>query len=111
MTRAQERVDARQELAELAEHRAEDELPEHRSTYLERMVLATTPNAVVDEDGALSLTTETPPCDPTKPDAQSPVPHDYEETGEDYGSLGEGGSYTELTCRRCRRVAYTPMAD
>jgi hypothetical protein len=52
-----------------------------------------------------------PTCDPTQPNATSPWPHDYEVIDEEYGSLGEGGSYFVLRCRRCRRWAYEPMAD
>jgi hypothetical protein len=50
-------------------------------------------------------------CDPKSPSDQSPVPHDYEEVGEEYGSLGDGGSYTILKCRVCGRRAYSAMAD
>jgi hypothetical protein len=50
-------------------------------------------------------------CDPTKESRLSPVPHDYEHVGEEYGSLGDGGSYDILKCRVCGRVAYSPMAD
>lgn len=50
-------------------------------------------------------------CERTKPSDQSPVPHDYEEAGEDYGSLGDGGSYYRLKCKNCGRIAYSPMPD
>lgn len=50
-------------------------------------------------------------CDRAKESRRSPVPHDYEVTGEDYGALGAGGSYEVLTCRRCGRVAYSPLPD
>jgi hypothetical protein len=53
-------------------------------------------------------------CDPGLPDAQSPVPHDYEDLNDDeYGSLADGGSYRRLRCRRpwCRRPAYDPLPD
>jgi uncharacterized OB-fold protein len=50
-------------------------------------------------------------CDPQKQSNQSPVPHVYEEIGEDYGSLGDGGSYFMLKCKNCGRVAYSPMSD
>lgn len=50
-------------------------------------------------------------CDRTKESRLSPVPHDYEVVGEEYGSLGDGGSYEELRCRGCGRVAYSAMAD
>lgn len=44
-------------------------------------------------------------------DRLSPVPHDYEMVGEEYGSLDSGGSYDILKCRVCGRVAYSPIAD
>lgn len=50
-------------------------------------------------------------CDRTEPSDQSPVPHDYEEAGEEYGSLGDGGSYYRLKCKNCGRIAYSPMPD
>jgi hypothetical protein len=50
-------------------------------------------------------------CDPTKESRLSPVPHEYEATGEDYGSLADGGSYDVLTCRVCGRVAYSALPD
>jgi hypothetical protein len=50
-------------------------------------------------------------CDRTKESRLSPVPHDYEMIGEEYGSLGDGGSYEKLKCRECGRVAYSQMAD
>jgi hypothetical protein len=50
-------------------------------------------------------------CDPAKPNAESPVPHDYEVIGEEYGSLASGGSYEVLECRVCGRVAYSPLPD
>ena len=52
-----------------------------------------------------------PTCDPNQPDATSPWPHDYEEIGEEYGSLADGGSYTVFRCRRCRRKAFAPLPD
>lgn len=52
-----------------------------------------------------------PTCDPDKPNGTSPWPHDYEEIGEEYDSLANGGSYVVLRCRRCKRKAYHPMAD
>lgn len=50
-------------------------------------------------------------CDPTKPSGRSPVRHDYEVVGDDYGSLADGGSYEQLRCRRCGRIAFSPLAD
>lgn len=50
-------------------------------------------------------------CDPTKENRDSPVPHDYEYVDDEYGSLGEGGSYEVWKCRRCGRVAYSMMPD
>lgn len=50
-------------------------------------------------------------CDPTKPSAESAVPHDYEAVDEEFGSLADGGSYDVLLCRNCGRRAYSPMAD
>ena len=50
-------------------------------------------------------------CDPTQPSALSPVPHDYEAAGEDYGSLADGGSYERLRCRNCERIAYSQLPD
>ena len=50
-------------------------------------------------------------CDRSQPSRTSPVPHDYEVTGDEDGSLADGGSYDVLTCRRCGRVAYSPVAD
>jgi uncharacterized OB-fold protein len=50
-------------------------------------------------------------CDPRKPSQRSPVPHLYEEAGEEYESLGNGGSYYVLKCKNCGRVAYSPMPD
>lgn len=52
-----------------------------------------------------------PRCDPGQPSALSPVPHDYDHDGFEYGSLGDGGSYERLCCRRCGRVAYDPLPD
>lgn len=39
------------------------------------------------------------------------MPHDYEVVGEEYGSLGSGGSYEVYKCRRCGRVAYSQLPD
>lgn len=50
-------------------------------------------------------------CDKTMSNATSPVPHDYESAGEEYGSLGDGGSYWRLRCKQCGRIAYSPMPD
>jgi hypothetical protein len=50
-------------------------------------------------------------CDPAKESRLSPVPHDYEVLGQEYGSLADGGSYDILKCRACGRTAYSPMAD
>lgn len=50
-------------------------------------------------------------CDPALPSALSPVPHDYDHAGDDYGSLADGGSYEELRCRNCGRTAYSPLPD
>lgn len=50
-------------------------------------------------------------CDPDLPGSQSPVPHDYESAGEEYGSPGDGGSYEILRCRSCKRIAYQPLPD
>lgn len=50
-------------------------------------------------------------CDPTKESRLSPVPHDYELVGVEYGSLADGGSYRVLRCRNCERTAYSQMAD
>lgn len=50
-------------------------------------------------------------CDSTKESRLSPVPHDYEHVGEEYGSLADGGSYDVLKCRNCDRVAYSQMPD
>lgn len=50
-------------------------------------------------------------CDKTKPNNLSSVPHDYENVGEEYGSLGDGGSYDVLKCKVCGRIAYSMMAD
>lgn len=52
-----------------------------------------------------------PVCDPTKESRLSPVPHVYDVVGEEYGSLGDGGSYEKLRCRRCDRVAYSQLPD
>ncbi len=57
------------------------------------------------------MTEPLPTCDPTKPTALSPWPHDYEEIGEEHASLAQGGSYVILRCRRCGRRSYRPMAD
>lgn len=54
---------------------------------------------------------EQPTCDRTLENRLSPVPHDYEVTGEENGSLGDGGSYEILTCRRCGRRAYSQLPD
>jgi hypothetical protein len=37
--------------------------------------------------------------------------HTYQVTGEEYGSLGSGGSYEILTCSRCGRRAYSALPD
>jgi hypothetical protein len=50
-------------------------------------------------------------CDPALPSAESPVPHDYDEADEEYGSLADGGSYRRLRCSVCHRVAYSPLPD
>jgi hypothetical protein len=50
-------------------------------------------------------------CDPDLPDALSPVPHDYEKTGTDDGSLADGGCYDILRCAVCHRVAYRQLPD
>ncbi len=50
-------------------------------------------------------------CDPTKETRKSPVPHSYENVGEEYDSLGNGGSYDILKCRNCGRIAFSPIAD
>jgi hypothetical protein len=51
-------------------------------------------------------------CDPALPSAQSPIPHVYAATGEtDYGSLANGGSYEQLRCRNCERIAYSQLPD
>lgn len=50
-------------------------------------------------------------CDRTKPNAESPVPHDYAEEGQEYGSLAEGGSYDIFVCRACGRRAYSQLPD
>jgi len=52
-----------------------------------------------------------PPCDPGMPSALSPVPHDYEPAGEEYGSLAGGGSYERMRCRVCHRIAFAPLPD
>lgn len=59
-------ADTRAELAELREDHEDHEREigeaayQGRGTYMERMVLQTTPGAQVDADGALSYRTETP---------------------------------------------------
>ena len=58
-----------------------------------------------------SVTLTAPQCDPAQPSAFSPVPHDYEAAGEDYGSLADGGSYERLCCRSCGRIAYSQLPD
>lgn len=50
-------------------------------------------------------------CDPHLESRLSPIPHDYEVVGDEDGSLADGGSYDVLKCRRCGRVAYSPIAD
>jgi hypothetical protein len=50
-------------------------------------------------------------CDPGQPSVLSPVPHDYEIIGTEYGSLAEGGSYEQLRCRACERIAYRQLPD
>lgn len=50
-------------------------------------------------------------CDPALPDSASPMPHDYEYVGDEYGALADGGSYEEYRCRRCGRHAYSPLPD
>lgn len=57
------------------------------------------------------LPPQLPMCDPAQPNSASPWPHDYEDVGEEYGSLAEGGSYTILQCRRCDRRAYRQLPD
>lgn len=52
-----------------------------------------------------------PNCDPAQPTQSSPAPHDYEVVGAEYDSLANGGSYDILRCRRCGRIAYSPIAD
>jgi hypothetical protein len=47
-----------------------------------------------------------PRCDPTKPNAESPVPHEYRPDGDECVSLADGASFERLKCRRCGRVAY-----
>lgn len=50
-------------------------------------------------------------CDPTKESRLSPVPHDYEVVDQEYGSLGDGGSYDVLECKNCGRRAYSSLPD
>jgi hypothetical protein len=57
------------------------------------------------------MVSDLPTCDPDQPDASSPWPHDYEEVDTEYGSLGGGGSYDVLRCKRCERRAFRPIAD
>lgn len=52
-----------------------------------------------------------PTCDSTKPDSQSPWPHDYVYVDDEYGSLAEGGSYEIHKCTRCGRVTYFQLPD
>lgn len=51
------------------------------------------------------------PCDPGLPSAFSPVPHDYEIQDTEYDSLANGGSYEQLRCRACHRIAYHQLPD
>jgi hypothetical protein len=37
--------------------------------------------------------------------------HDWEHIDEEYGSLGDGGSYDVYRCRGCGKRSYSPMAD
>jgi hypothetical protein len=37
--------------------------------------------------------------------------HDWEQVGEEYGSLGSGGSYDVYRCRDCGKRSYSEMAD
>jgi hypothetical protein len=60
----------------------------------------------VTDPGAGRLT-----CDPDLPRDLSPVPHDYECQGEEYGSLRDGGSYERLCCRNCLRIACRSLPD
>lgn len=50
-------------------------------------------------------------CDPKLESRLSPAPHDYEVVGEEYGSLGDGGSYEKLKCKVCDRIAYSMLPD
>ncbi len=76
--------------------------------YRIETALARTP-AMADD---LTTAKEKPPgCDPERASALSPVPHDYEAAGEDYGSLADGGSYERLRCRNCGRIAYSQLPD
>ena len=50
-------------------------------------------------------------CDPANPSALSPVPHDYQVEGDEYGSLTDGGSYERLRCKECGRIVYSPLPD
>ena len=52
-----------------------------------------------------------PKCDRTKESRLSPSPHDYKVTGEDYGSLADGGDYEILECKNCGRRAYNQLPD
>lgn len=52
-----------------------------------------------------------PACDPELPSALSPVPHEYDPAGAEYGALADGGSYDRLRCRNCGRIAYSPLPD
>jgi len=58
-----------------------------------------------------AVVTETLRCDPAMPSAQSPVPHQYDVTGTEDGSLADGGSYEVLKCRNCSRTAYRQLPD
>lgn len=51
------------------------------------------------------------PCSKGEESRNSPVPHDYKHVDDDYGSLGDGGSFEVLCCIVCGRVAYSPLPD
>lgn len=59
----------------------------------------------------MSISEDSVSCDPGKPNSSSPVPHDYDIVGEEYGSLASGGSYEKLECNKCHRIAYMQLPD
>jgi hypothetical protein len=66
-------------------------------------------NTVFGATGTGSNRPGIPMCDPQKPNAQSPVPHNYQEVKGQHA--GPGGRGKVMECRRCGRRAVSVTMD